>query len=214
MNNGDELASNSYKSKGRSRSFSDIDQESRLRMKNPNRHVVVEYKNRRSRKATNALWGTMDLKSIASDIESELPPSSDAPAQLDVLTDTASHAVARAPEPELQADTEEVTASGQNVLPGSQNDFPGDQGHTGPDAPERPDEAISPSETTSRKPLTKKRRNRDRAETTIQSDILRELATLEKENAELKQELIISLRAENDQLKLMLLRLAKRRSGR
>ncbi|OIS90544.1 hypothetical protein BLA27_26255 [Brucella cytisi] len=183
-------------------------------MKNPNRHVVVEYKNRRSRKATNALWGTMDLKSIASDIESELPPSSDAPAQLDVLTDTASHAVARAPEPELQADTEEVTASGQNVLPGSQNDFPGDQGHTGPDAPERPDEAISPSETTSRKPLTKKRRNRDRAETTIQSDILRELATLEKENAELKQELIISLRAENDQLKLMLLRLAKRRSGR
>ncbi|MEL4073549.1 hypothetical protein WKW50_26040, partial [Ochrobactrum sp. GPK 3] len=40
-------------------------------MKNPIRNVVVEYKNRRARKSGNALWGNLDLKSIAREVEED-----------------------------------------------------------------------------------------------------------------------------------------------
>ena len=40
-------------------------------MKNPIRNVVVEYKNRRARKSGNSLWGNLDLKSIAREVEED-----------------------------------------------------------------------------------------------------------------------------------------------
>lgn len=50
-------------------------------MKTPNRNVVVEYKNRRSRKDSASLWGNLDLKSIAEEVDALIvtsPAESDA----------------------------------------------------------------------------------------------------------------------------------------
>ena len=44
-------------------------------MKNPNRNIVVEYKNKRTRKGSSSLWGNLDLKSIARQVEADAPQS-------------------------------------------------------------------------------------------------------------------------------------------
>ncbi|WP_408914428.1 hypothetical protein [Brucella pseudogrignonensis] len=44
-------------------------------MKNPNRHIVVEYRNRRARKGSSSLWGNLDLKSIARQVETDVSQS-------------------------------------------------------------------------------------------------------------------------------------------
>src|SRR5690606_37615968 len=49
--------------------------ESYSRMKNPNRNIVVEYKNKRARKGSSSLWGNLDLKSIARQVEADAPQS-------------------------------------------------------------------------------------------------------------------------------------------
>ncbi|NKC04748.1 hypothetical protein HED55_20690 [Ochrobactrum haematophilum] len=77
-------------------------------MKNPIRNVVVEYKNRRARKSGNALWGNLDLKSIAREVEEDTK----APTSADPVTPAASQAgnepaaPVHAPTPQIEAKTE------------------------------------------------------------------------------------------------------------
>ncbi|MFP3786587.1 hypothetical protein, partial [Burkholderia sp. SIMBA_024] len=44
-------------------------------MKNRIRNVVVDYKNKRTRKGSSSLWGNLDLKSITEQVEADAPQS-------------------------------------------------------------------------------------------------------------------------------------------
>ncbi|MDH7787304.1 hypothetical protein QBD01_003331 [Ochrobactrum sp. 19YEA23] len=178
-------------------------------MKNPIRNVVVEYKNRRARKGGNSLWGNLDLKSIARDVEED----SKAPAPVEptqpAISETSSQPAAKILEPTPQveavvepkivvADTPETIAAETEV------------------APQETQKPAAAKATTSsartRKKLNAPRRLQTLADKPVKVkpvpkatvDILDELAALEAENVALKRQLAEKLSIENKRMRKML----------
>lgn len=188
-------------------------------MKNPVRNVVVEYKNRRARKENVSLWGNIDLKSIAREVEADTPQSPrDVRAEPRLSEPTGNKAEIKGPEimPQIAAATEKIA------------DISFEQGISIIDGPEPEDVEIYPkpvqnleilAETIVKQknsPVQRGVRNdvRQKQEIAIDSnadtDIRAELSFLETENASLKHELIAKLRVDNRQLLSMLRQLEQR----
>lgn len=183
-------------------------------MKNPIRNVVVEYKNKRARKGNVSLWGDIDLKTIAREIEadmSEAPAAADGPeppqnrAELDDIN------LVKKIEPIVETIEDEREQSVQDaaVPPQAMN---------APVAVQRPEiveRIIVRRENRfprrgERKGVPWKTKMATRP--VAMTDIHAELLLLEQENTSLKRELIAKLRAENDNLLAMIKRAEKRMS--
>ncbi|KAB2724329.1 hypothetical protein [Brucella intermedia] len=179
-------------------------------MKNPVRNVVVEYKNKRARKGNFSIWGNIDLKSIAREVEADatqapvcVPAVSDLPALPDNKAEVfdqkdlpqtvpASGAVEVGRKP-VAADVVE-TASG--VLASDREQEP-------ENAAQINVRQKNPSiQRGSKNRVLQKTKTAYRIASTI--DIHAELSFLEQENASLRRELIAKLRAENANLYAML----------
>ncbi|MFK4823089.1 hypothetical protein ACI0FS_23465 [Ochrobactrum quorumnocens] len=181
-------------------------------MKNPNRNVIVEYKNRRTRKNRNSLWGNLDLKSIARSVEEDnsvqsapvIPPQ---PAPID--PDTSSLIVnATVSVPEFKALTEPAKVIKPEMPSGIPDELQ--------EPPLSPKMAQIPTLSTIALPTnvrsTAQRRNtsllvskkRRVAKISVDYAVKDELSALEIENTALKHRLIVKLRAENNQMKRML----------
>lgn len=179
-------------------------------MKNPIRNVVVEYKNKRARKGNVSLWGDIDLKTIAREIEadtSEAPAAADGPepsqnrAELDDINlvkkiepieDKREQSVQDAAVPP-QAMNAPVTVQrpeiAERIIVRRENRFPRRGEKKG--VPWKTKMATRP---------------------VAMNDIHAELLLLEQENTSLKRALIAKLRAENDNLFAMIKRAEKRMS--
>ncbi|TCQ73059.1 hypothetical protein EDF68_11923 [Ochrobactrum sp. BH3] len=192
-------------------------------MKNPNRNVVVEYKNKRARKGPASLWGNLDLKSIARQVEVDVPQSPvDAQVEPDLsqpierkAETTTINAMSRA-EPVIKQVEEALSKPELLNIDAS-----------------KLEEAASTMEemqTTNtagnaavreKKPSVRRRVKKtvlQKRETTnplvAEPDIQAELSALEIENAYLKRELAAKLSTENRQLLKMLRRLEQREINR
>jgi len=180
-------------------------------VKNPVRNVVVEYKNKRSRKENRSLWGDLDLKSISREVETVLPQSPiKGPAHSDVsepLVNKAKNAV-RNDLSVIAADQKfedarttresdfvevvefEKEASTDNRLPKSE---------------------LSKNPSVGKLRMSTSRPHRKATALSITNmDLRTELTFLESENASLKRELITKLRLENENLSAMLARMGQR----
>ena len=198
--------------------------ESYSQMKNPIRNVVVEYKNKRARKGPASLWGNLDLKSIARQVEADAPQSPmEAQAQPDL---------ARPVERTTKIATIKAVPKKGPIIAKVEG-APREPELSNSDAPE-PEEALIAMEelqatnmegnavVREKKPSVRRRMKKsvpfkgevaDRI--VAESDIQAELLALEIENADLKRELAARLRTENRQLHKMLLRLEQQeRNGR
>lgn len=187
-------------------------------MKNPIRNVVVEYKNKRARKGSASLWGNLDLKSIARQVEADAPQS---PVDAVVEPDL-SHPIERKAETTINAMSraEPVTAKVEEALNEPE------LSNMDASKPEEASLAMEALQTANlvadaivrkkkpsvRRPVTKtvlqKRETANRV--VAEPDIQAELSALEIENADLKRELAARLRTENRQLLKMLRRLEQR----
>ena len=185
-------------------------------MKNPIRNVVVEYKNKRARKGPASLWGNLDLKSIARQVEADVPQS---PKEAQVQPDlskpierkaetTTINAMSRAEpvtatveevsrEPELSnSDASKLEEAASTIEEMQTANMAGNA-------------AVTDKKPTVRRPVRKPVPQKQEAENRVvaEPDIQAELSALEIENADLKRELAARLGTENRQLLKMLRRL-------
>lgn len=168
-------------------------------MKNPNRTVVVEYKNRRARKGNASLRGNLDLKSLAREVEADATlPFPEAPVTPDPAPPVVSNAeVERAETASLAEPVTAIPAEAPIKTAKPQPDM-----RTG---------EIAQEEASVRRPLKKPRRRKQVESLTVaEHDIQIELSSLETENAILRREWAAKLRAENGGLLLMLKRFEQR----
>lgn len=177
-------------------------------MKNPVRNVVVEYKNKRARKAHVSLWGDLDLKTIAREVAAEtLQPGVTARAETEFPVSPES--------PTHSHDINAIVVSPTRVVKGEPK-------------PSGPGAAASEQEMIAQAPVLKpetikgtiaKQKNRSSkrgmrksvpqitnavTRSEMMKDICAELSFLEQENAILKRKLIARLGAENEKLISML----------
>ena len=181
-------------------------------MKNPVRNVVVEYKNKRARKGNVSLWGDLDLKSIARQVEADtLQATMDACAEFDL--------------PEPRDNRTEVIDP--NVVQKTAPSIETIEAKREPSVVDvaEPERAIIVSDPVQKLEIVVRQKNRSvlrggkkavsqKTNTATCSvattDIRAELLYLEQENASLKRELIARLRAENANLCAMLERAEQR----
>jgi len=187
-------------------------------VKNPVRNVVVEYKNKRSRKANGSLWGDLDLKSISREVETVLPQSEvKGSAHSDV-----SEPLVKKPKNTVWVDLPVIVADEK---------FEDDQTTSEPDVVEAVEFKIevpvthpSPKAEHSKSPsiehknssvgstgiATSQQHHKVTTLSVTDMDLRTELTFLESENASLKRELITKLRLENENLSAMLARMRRR----
>lgn len=182
-------------------------------MKNPNRNIVVEYKNKRARKGSSSLWGNLDLKSIARQVEADAPES---PVEAQVQPDLSKPIERKAETTTINAMSraEPVTAKVEEAL--SEPEL----SNMDASGPEEALIAMDDLQTTSmvgnavvyekkpsvRRLMKKSVRQKQEAANRVdaESDIQAELSALEIENADLKRQLTARLSTENRQLRKML----------
>ncbi|MFK3668434.1 hypothetical protein ACI2JN_24680 [Ochrobactrum teleogrylli] len=184
-------------------------------MKNPIRNVVVEYKNKRARKTGTSLWGTLDLKSIAREVEADAPQSMpEVKLTPDLPEQAASKVEIKAVKPVPVAEPVFVNIA-ESPLVTTSSDAEVSQLETAPGetvAPRMPElmesvvvRAKKPSIRSGvRKVVPRKQSFQDQL--VAEADIQAELLSLEIENVNLKRELMAKLRAE----KILLLAIARR----
>ena len=187
-------------------------------MKNPNRNIVVEFKNKRARKGSSSLWGNLDLKSIARQVEADAPQSPmdaqvqpDLPKPIERRTENATTKDVAYAEPVIEQVDEALSeqelsnmdASKPEEAPLAMEELQTENmagnpvvSETKPSVPRRKKKSV---------PVKREAVSRIAAEPDIQA----ELSALEIENADLKRELAARLATENMQLLKMLQRLEK-----
>lgn len=190
--------------------------ESYSRMKNPNRNIVVEYKNKRTRKGSSSLWGNLDLKSIARQVEADAPQS---PVEVRVQPDLSKPIERKTETTTINAvpQTEPVIEQVEEALSEPElSNMDASKPEEAPLAMEELQTANMAGNATvrERKPSVRRRKKKSvpfKRETVsriaAEPDIQAELSALEIENADLKRELAARLRMENRQLLKMLRRL-------
>ncbi|WP_374788792.1 hypothetical protein [Brucella oryzae] len=187
-------------------------------MKNPNRNIVVEYKNKRTRKGSSSLWGNLDLKSIARQVEADAPQSPvevraqpDLPKPIERRTETTTINAVPQTEPVIEQVEEALSEQELSNMDAS-----------------KPEEALLAMEelqtenmvgnpvVSEKKPSVARRKKKSVpvkreavSRIAAEPDIQAELSALEIENADLKRELAARLRMENRQLHKMLQRLVQ-----
>lgn len=188
-------------------------------MKNPIRNVVVEYKNKRARKGPASLWGNLDLKSIARQVEADAPQS---PVEA-VVEPALSQPIERKAETttiNAMSRAEPVTAKVEGALnepellniDASKLEEAASQieemqtANTARNAAVREEKPFVRGRVKKTVPQKRETANRVVAEPDIQA----ELSALEIENADLKRELAARLSTENRQLLKMLRQLEQR----
>jgi hypothetical protein len=181
-------------------------------MKNPIRNVVVEYKNRRARKSGNALWGNLDLKSIAREVEEDTkaPTSADQGTAPISQTDNEPAAPVHASTPQIEAKTEPKILIADIPEPVATK---ASIASSEPEAPATVEATVSPTPAKKKvnarsrlKPIADKPAKAKPAPKAL-ADILDELAALEAENIALKRQLAEKLNTENQQMRKMLVRI-------
>lgn len=190
--------------------------ESYSRMKNPNRNIVVEYKNKRTRKGSSSLWGNLDLKSIARQVEADAPQS---PVEVRVQPDLSKPIERKSETTTINAvpQTEPVIKQVEEAL--SEPELSNIDA-SGPEealiameelqtANMVADAIVRKKKPSVRRSLKKSASQKQEAANRVvaEPDIQAELSALEIENADLKRELAARLRMENRQLLKMLRRL-------
>jgi len=186
-------------------------------MKNSNRNVIVEYKNRRVRKNINSLWGSLDLKTIARSVEDDTSEPSASVTSEASTKDNIGHSLL--PEDQTVAICDTEAHNGQITVVKSApesaphfDDKMQDMPWT-PERPHKPDQSDmgTPARRKSTSPRQKSRAlasKMDQAASLPAEQASRdELAALQAENTVLKRNLIVTLREENIQLQQMLSRL-------
>ncbi|MBA8862486.1 hypothetical protein FHW19_004232 [Ochrobactrum anthropi] len=185
-------------------------------MKNPIRNVVVEYKNKRARKGSASLWGNLDLKSIARQVEADVPESPmDAQVQPDLSqpiernTETTTIKAISQAEPVIEQVDEALSEPQLSNMDAS---IPEEASLTMEElqtASTAGNAAVRDKKPSVGRPVKKPvPRKRETANQVIaEPDIQAELSALEIENANLKRELAARLGTENRQLLIMLRRL-------
>ncbi|EEQ94572.1 Conserved hypothetical protein [Brucella intermedia LMG 3301] len=192
--------------------------ESYSRMKNRIRNVVVDYKNKRTRKGSSSLWGNLDLKSITEQVEADAPQSPmDAQVQPDLSkpierkTETTTINAVSQTEPVIEQVEEALSEQELSNMDASKPE----------EAPLTMEElqtenmvgnpVVSEKKPSVRRGMKKSAPQKQQAAIRVfaEPDIQAELSALEIENADLKRELAARLRMENRQLLKMLRRLEK-----
>ncbi|MEL4073487.1 hypothetical protein WKW50_25685 [Ochrobactrum sp. GPK 3] len=184
-------------------------------MKNPIRNVVVEYKNKRARKTGTSLWGSLDLKSIAREVEADVPLSLPEVKLTPNLPEQAASKVETKPVKPVPVAEPVFVDIAESPLVTTSSAAEVSQLETTPDETVAPrmlelTEAVvvrakKPSIRSGvRKVVPRKQSFQDRL--VAEADIQAELLSLEIENVDLKRELMAKLRAENT----FLLAIAKR----
>ncbi|TMV01943.1 hypothetical protein [Brucella haematophila] len=181
-------------------------------MKNPIRNVVVEYKNRRARKSGNALWGNLDLKSIAREVEEDTkaPTSADQGTAPISQTDNEPAAPIHASTPQVEAKTAPKILIANIPEPVATK---ASMASPEPEAPATAEATVSP--TPAKKKVNPSSRLKPIADKPVKAkpapkivaDILDELAALEAENTALKRQLAQKLNTENQKMRKMLVRI-------
>lgn len=187
-------------------------------MKNPVRNVVVEYKNKRSRKGNGSLWGDLDLKSISREVETAVSqsPTKDA-IQPDVSEPPVNKAnnTVRNDLSMIVADQKfenDQTTRVPVIAPAVRFEKEGSANNP----PPKSELSESPSTKHKNPPggktrITTSRPHRKVATLSVTDiDLRTELRSLESENASLKKQLITKLRLENENLSAMLARMGQR----
>lgn len=185
-------------------------------MKTPNRNVVVEYKNRRSRKDSASLWGNLDLKSIAEEVDALIvtsPAESGAAKSLSEKIDieTASK-LAKTP-PRILSGKEDIAEvairddiSVVDAVATTDTPVPMPIVQIASEKAEaRGVVGEKPSQARNRKAAQPNKRVVERVSS--DDEIRAELSHLEMENTDLKRELRTKLREQNQALLTMLKRL-------
>lgn len=191
-------------------------------MKNPVRNVVVEYKNRRARKENVSLWGGLDLKSIAREVEEDTPQSRvevhAEPHRSEIISNEADTNVTEVV-PKVVAVTETIA----NAPLVQESPIIGlleiEATPIVPDPFQKPDIAEDVIDRQKNPPVRRGVKNvalqmqKIATESDLDADIRAELSFLETENASLKRELVAKLRVENRHLLTMLRQLERRSSN-
>ncbi|KAB0565040.1 MULTISPECIES: hypothetical protein [Brucella] len=181
-------------------------------MKNPVRNVIVEYKNKRARRGNASLWGNLDLKSIAREVEADTSQS-----PIDV------QAGAQSPEPmHDKAETADleflplIAATAETVADERElsviDAVEPEKEPIAPIAVQKPEIAeeivVRKKNRSVRRSVKKVARKKEKTARppVAETDSPSELLSLESENASLKRELLAKLRAENDALFALLRR--------
>ncbi|MGK9086092.1 hypothetical protein KXR64_20125 [Brucella intermedia] len=178
-------------------------------MKKPARNVVVEYKNKRARKKSVSLWGNLDLKTIAREVEADTVQSPvTAPADPG-LPETAENKA------EVKDTNMGLRVVAETQVPEARDELAAAEIAVPQPAAIRIDPAKS--KTAEKLAVRQKKRsgqhrpsNSMLRETEMVTrpvtipDIRVELSMLEQENADLKRELIAKLSEENGKLSGML----------
>lgn len=179
-------------------------------MKNPVRNVVVEYKNKRARKANVSLWGDLDLKTIAREVAAEtLQPAVTARAETDLLEPPANEVEFNDNDISSQTETPTRMAEGK-PKPFSHRTVVSERAMIAPTPVLKPETlkgiVARPDKRSSKRELKKRTPQKTKAVTRSDemTDICAELSFFEKENAILRSKLIARLRAENEKLVSML----------
>lgn len=185
-------------------------------MKNPVRNVVVEYKNKRARKGNVSLWGNLDLKSIAREVEADTAqPPIDVHAKPGSSEPTANNAKIKVLEVSPVA-AEKLKDAAIEREPTVSDVVETQKATNVPDPVSEPDIVVEIDVMPKRRsvqrgsrkiaPQKKKKATLPLAEPNIHSELL----SLESENASLKRELISKLRVENENLLVMITRADQR----
>lgn len=187
-------------------------------MKNPVRNVVVEYKNKRSRKANGSLWGDLDLKSISREVETAVSQSPiKGPAHFDVSEPLANKVknTVRNDLPVIVADEkfeDDQTTREPDVVETVEFEIEAPVTHPSPksELSESPSSKHKNPSVGSTSIATSRPRQKGTTLSVMDMDLHTELTFLESENASLKRELITKLRLENENLSAMLARMGQR----
>lgn len=188
-------------------------------MKNTIRNVVVEYKNKRARKTGTSLWGSLDLKSIAREVEADASQSmSEVKLTPDLPEQAASKVEIKAVKPVPVAEPVFVNIA-ESPLITTSSDAEVSQLETTPGetvAPRMP-ELMEAVVVTAKKPSIRSgvrkvvpRKQSFQDQLVAEADIQAELLSLEIENVNLKRELMAKLRAEKILLHAIARRLKQR----
>ena len=189
-------------------------------MKNPLRGVVVEYKggrHARKRSKPNNLWGNIDLKAIAEDVQDDISLlSSQVASKINAPENTAApvdkvaayeEPLAPAPAPRiLEVVSQPLTVSALSEI-----------------LPAKPTEPVPPKHQPKIVSQPRRARKSQPEQAPIVADTVTpraeaihiggEIEVLEAENAALKRQLMEKLRSENAQLAKMLIRFGRRRQS-
>lgn len=185
-------------------------------MKNPNRNIVIEYKNKRTRKGSSSLWGNLDLKSIARQVEADAPQSPvevrvqpDLSKPIERKTETTTINAVSQIEPVIEQVEEalsEPELSNMDASKPEEASLAMDEMQT---ANMVADAIVRKKKPSVRRRMKKSASQKQEAANRVvaEPDIQAELSALEIENADLKRQLAARLRMENRQLLKMLRRL-------